>query len=264
MDGQQASGVQHGQNCFPRASASKSSCAWAQHAGSSQGTAPSGLPCSNAMIGCFSHRPDAFTCHSRRSQPAQAGRGAPLEPVKAHHWPAVMTPRLIGLPADDAVSSHRAAGGADPSIEGARRYAGATSRGAAGRFLRVRPETAEKRSAASPFIDAPVKRQIAVALFNVANFLYQHFRIQQFLPLAWQPGGESAASKQKGCGFNSPRTTRWRLLCYCATAAVCPRGIGVHLPLHSTTTLNTPPRTHDRATGRSEEAAAVGVHGLQR
>jgi hypothetical protein len=63
--------------------------------------------------------------------------GAPAELLNRGLWPAVMTPRLIGQPTDHAVASHRAADGAVPSIEGARTYAGATSRGAAGRFPRV-------------------------------------------------------------------------------------------------------------------------------
>jgi hypothetical protein len=104
----------------PACSVSKSSCTGAQRAGCAQGTAPSALPRSTAVIGCFSHRPDASTCHSRRRQPAQAGRGAPPEALNTRRWPAVMTPRLIGQPADGAVASHRAAGGADPSIEGPR------------------------------------------------------------------------------------------------------------------------------------------------
>ena len=121
----------------PACSVSKSSCTCAQRTGCAQGAAPSALPGSTAAIGCLSHRPDACTCRPRRDQPAQAGRGEPPELVNTRHWPAVMTPRLIGLPADHAVASHRAADGADPSIEGARTHAGATSRGAAGRFPRV-------------------------------------------------------------------------------------------------------------------------------
>ena len=53
-------------------------------------------------------------------------------------WPAVLTLKHAALPADDAVASHRAAGGDGPSIEGARTCAGGTTRGAVGRFERVR------------------------------------------------------------------------------------------------------------------------------
>ena len=49
---------------------SKSSCAWAQRAGSAQGTVPRALPGLTAMIGCFSHQPDALTCHPQRGHPA--------------------------------------------------------------------------------------------------------------------------------------------------------------------------------------------------
>ena len=59
-------------------SVSKSSCAWARRAGSAQGTFPSALPGSTAMIGCFSHQPDALTCHTRRGKPASTGRGGAL------------------------------------------------------------------------------------------------------------------------------------------------------------------------------------------
>jgi hypothetical protein len=45
-----------------------------------------------------------------------------------------MTPRDAGLRADDAVTSHRAADGAVPSIEGARTYAHFISRGAMAGF----------------------------------------------------------------------------------------------------------------------------------
>jgi hypothetical protein len=52
-------------------------------------------------------------------------------------WPAVLTLKHAALPADDAVASHRAAGGDGPSIEGARTCAGGTTRGAVGRCERV-------------------------------------------------------------------------------------------------------------------------------
>ena len=50
----------------------------------------------------------------------------------------VMTPRHAGLQADDAVASHRAAGGAGPSIEGARTHAHLFSRGAVVGFAAFR------------------------------------------------------------------------------------------------------------------------------
>jgi hypothetical protein len=121
----------------PACSVSKSSCTCAQRTGCAQGAAPSALPGSTAAIGCLSHRPDACTCRPRRDQPAQAGLRRASGARDTRHWPAVMMLRLIGLPADHAVASHRAADGAVPSIEGARTHAGATSRGAAGRFPRV-------------------------------------------------------------------------------------------------------------------------------
>ena len=111
-----------------------SSCARAQRAGSAQGTVPSALPGSTAMAGCFWHQPHALTCDHRRGQPASTGRGEPPEAVNTRLWPAVMTPRLAGLRADDAVASHRAADGAGPPIAGARTCAGGTPRGAVARF----------------------------------------------------------------------------------------------------------------------------------
>ena len=120
---------------------SKSSRTWARRAGSARGTGPSAPPGSTAVLGCFSHQPVAVICHPRRGKPAQAGRGGPPEALHTRHWPAVMTPRRVALRADDAAAPHRAAGGTAPSIEGARTYAGGTTRGAAGRFPRVRSES---------------------------------------------------------------------------------------------------------------------------
>ena len=111
-------------------SVSKSSCAWARRAGSAQGTFPSALPGSTAVLGCFSHQPDALTCHTLRGKPASTGRGGVSRASKCRRWPAVMTPRHAALRADDAVASHRAADGAGPSIEGARTCAHGTNRGA--------------------------------------------------------------------------------------------------------------------------------------
>ena len=69
--------------------------------------------------------------------PAARGSGRPESlPKRAttRRWSAVMTPRDAGLRADDAVTSHRAADGAVPSIEGARTYAHFISRGAMAGF----------------------------------------------------------------------------------------------------------------------------------
>eukprot|EP01046_Picozoa_sp_COSAG06_P048020 COSAG06_NODE_7095_length_2637_cov_2.256107_2_plen_237_part_00 len=111
----------------------KSSCTRAQRAGSAQGTAPSGLPASKVVLGCLSHWPDALTCHPRRGKPASTGRGGVPKALEARRWPAVMAPRRAGLPADDVVASHRAVGGAGPSIKPARTYAHFISRGAVAR-----------------------------------------------------------------------------------------------------------------------------------
>ena len=109
---------------------SKSSCAWAWRAGSAQGTVPRALPGSVAMIGCFSHQPDALTCHPQRGHPPSLAAESVPDGLKSHRWPAVMTPRLAALRADDVGASHRAADGGGPSIQGARTHAHATSRGA--------------------------------------------------------------------------------------------------------------------------------------
>ena len=99
-------------------------------AGSAQGPFPSALPGSITMRGTFSHRPDALSCHPQRGRPASTGHRDSHFRAKARRWPAVMTPRIGGLRADDAVASRRAADGAGPSIEAARTYAGGISRGA--------------------------------------------------------------------------------------------------------------------------------------
>jgi hypothetical protein len=125
-------------------SVSKSSCAWARRAGSAQGTFPSALPGSTAVLGCFSHQPDALTCHTLRGKPASTGRGGVSRASKCRRWPAVMTPRHAALRADDAVASHRAADGAGPSIEGARTCAHGISRGAVVRFCAFRATSAPK------------------------------------------------------------------------------------------------------------------------
>ena len=56
----------------------KSSCGWAQRAGSAQGAVPRGLAGSAAVIGCFSDQPDALTCHRGRGHAATlASEGEP-------------------------------------------------------------------------------------------------------------------------------------------------------------------------------------------
>jgi hypothetical protein len=100
----------------PSKSVSKSSCARAQSAGSAQRTRPSALPGSMVVLGCFSHQPEALSCHPYRGWAASTGRGGAPKAVTSHFWPAAMAPRLAGPRADDAVASHRAADCAVPSI----------------------------------------------------------------------------------------------------------------------------------------------------
>ena len=108
----------------------RSGCEGAQRAGSAQETVPRALPGSAAVIGCFSHQPDALTCHPRRAQPARPAAESVPNAATTRRWPAVMTPRDGGLRACDLVASHRAADGPGPSIEGARIHARCISRGA--------------------------------------------------------------------------------------------------------------------------------------
>jgi hypothetical protein len=108
----------------------QSSRAWPRRAGSAQGTRPSALPGSMVVFGCFSHQPEAPTCHPQRGKPVATGGGGVQKAHRTRVWPAAMAPRLAGLRADDAVASHRAVDGVGPSIEGARTYAHATPRGA--------------------------------------------------------------------------------------------------------------------------------------
>ena len=129
---------------------SKSSCASAWRAESSQGTVPSALPGSMTTLRCFSHQPDAPTCHPQRGRLANTGRAEAARQVKPRWWPAVLTLWLAGLQADDAAASHRAAGGTARSIEGARTYASGTSRGAGAVFPAFWTAMA---SAASPIPD---------------------------------------------------------------------------------------------------------------
>ena len=118
--------LSRGQTVWP----SKSSCTWAQRAGSSHGTVPSALSGSVAMFGTFSHQPDAPTCHPRRGRPASTGHAEAKSSAGRRLWPAVLTPKHAALRARGAVASHRAADGAGPSIEGARTYAHGFPRGA--------------------------------------------------------------------------------------------------------------------------------------
>jgi hypothetical protein len=124
-----------GAACWPAVSHhEKSSGEGEQRAGSAQGTTPSALPCSIAMFRSFSHQPDVPSCHQQRGRPASTGHGDGHFRARAHHWPAVTTPRCTTQPVDAVVASHRAADGASPSIEGARTHAGGISRGAVVRF----------------------------------------------------------------------------------------------------------------------------------
>ena len=116
--------------CTTHASVKKRSCAWAQRAGSAQGTVPRALPGPAPTLGCFPRRPEALTCRSQRAHPARlAAQGVPNVPTELR-WPAAMRPRNGGLPAGAVAAWHGAADGAGPSIEGARTYAHGTSRGA--------------------------------------------------------------------------------------------------------------------------------------
>ena len=77
--------------------AQKSSCEWAQRAGSAQDTVPSALHGSAEVLGCFADQPDAPACQSRRAHPARlaaqsvpnAVEKAPVAgSVDAAGWPA--------------------------------------------------------------------------------------------------------------------------------------------------------------------------------
>jgi hypothetical protein len=91
---------------------SKSSCASARRAGYCQGTTPSALPGSMTMFGCFSHQPEALTCHPQRGRPANTGLGGVPQATNSARWPAVLTLKRAALRVDDVVASHRAADGA--------------------------------------------------------------------------------------------------------------------------------------------------------
>ena len=190
---------------------SKSSRTWARRAGSAQGTGPSAPPGSTAVLGCFSHQPDALTCHTQRGKPAQAGRGGPPEAHKARHWPAVMTPRRVAQRADDVVAPRRAADGAVLSIEGARAYAGATTRGAAGRFPRVRSESRSLKS---------FDTWLAIAHSSNPQGKIKHtrgvcdskIRAAKTFPFANRPKGQKAkGQKAKGTEFEPRRSQNFLL-----------------------------------------------------
>ena len=66
-----------------RGSAPKSSCGWAQRAGSAQGTVPRALPGSAATSGSFSRQPEAPACHPQRGRPASTGRSDAFSSKKA-------------------------------------------------------------------------------------------------------------------------------------------------------------------------------------
>eukprot|EP01046_Picozoa_sp_COSAG06_P017725 COSAG06_NODE_1212_length_10244_cov_2.817447_9_plen_234_part_00 len=88
-------GPQSRPNALNRPSASrpqKSGRAWAQRAGSAQGTVPSALPGSKAMRGTFSHRPEALTCRPQRGKTPSTGAETLPNRSKWRRWPAVVAP----------------------------------------------------------------------------------------------------------------------------------------------------------------------------
>jgi len=164
------------------------------------------------MLGCFSHQPDALTCHPRRGKPAQDGRGGPPEAHKARHWPAVMTPRRVAQRADDVVAPRRAADGAILSIEGARAYAGATTRGAAGRFPRVRSESRSLKSfdtwLAIAHSSNPPQGKIK---HRRGVFVTQKFGLPKLSPSQIGRNGKAQGQKAKGTEFEPRRSQNFLL-----------------------------------------------------
>ena len=149
------------------------------------------------MLGCSSHQPDALTCHSRRGKPADTGRGGVAEPSFSRRWPAVMTPRLAGLRADDVVASHRAADGAGPSIEPGRTYAHGTSRGAVAAVSCVWP--------AMPFLPArSAKRASRRPGSCTQNFTRPRFFANELAQRLKPAADFSLQSSERG--FESHRT----------------------------------------------------------
>jgi hypothetical protein len=124
------------------------------------------------MRGTFS--PEALTWHPQRGEPASTGRGEGLPNASAERrWPAVMTPRLAALRADDAVASHRAADGAGSSIEAARTYAHGTSTGAVTAVSCFRPrsvfssdaDVSWRRSVTAIYRASPIRRFLSRGFF---------------------------------------------------------------------------------------------------
>ena len=188
---------------------SKSSCAWALRAGSAQGTGPSALPGLTTPLGCFSHQPDALTCHPQRGKPAQAGRGGPPEEHKARHWPAVMTPRRVAQRADDVVAPRRAADGAVLSIEGARAYAGATTRGAAGRFPRVRSGSRSLKSSVRAMARSPNSSNPQGKIKHRRGvFVSQKFGLPKLSPSQIGRKGKKRKGKKQKAPSSNPDAAR--------------------------------------------------------
>jgi hypothetical protein len=120
-----------------RGPAPKNSCGWAQRAGSAQGTVPRALPASAATSGSFSRQPEAPACHPQRGRPASTGRADGHFPAKKRRWPAVLTPRVGRLRADDGVAlaqSRGRRGAFDRGRSGPRMR---HLQGSRGRFARV-------------------------------------------------------------------------------------------------------------------------------
>jgi hypothetical protein len=135
---------------------SKSSRTWARRTGSAQGTGPSAPPGSTAVLGCFSHQPDAVTCHPRRGKPAQAGRGGSSEASHTHHWPAG---------SDDAEARRAASGRCGGSAQ---------SRGWCCSFDRGRSDLCWRHHQGScgPFSARPVREHTGEKRIGLAHWLW--------------------------------------------------------------------------------------------
>jgi hypothetical protein len=129
--------------------------------------------------------------HSEGGRPALAA-----ESLIARRWPAVVTPGRAVQRAGDAAASHSAADGAGPSIEGARTYAHASSRGAALRFCAFRSadqgalsDDGPNRGPTFTFMaspnPAPAKSSLSVGNSYCAgsSFMYVQFWIPALFPL---------------------------------------------------------------------------------
>jgi hypothetical protein len=160
---------------------------------------------------CFSHQPDAPTCHPQRGRLANTGRAEAARQVKPRWWPAVLTLWLAGLQADDAAASHRAAGGTACSIEGARTYASGTSRGAGAVFPAFWTAMA---SAASPIPDFLLR----AFLVDFAGSAPIRPMVKQVSKLLRRPNfgpdrQKEISARQKRLRrmtFESPRAQFWR------------------------------------------------------